>query len=129
MNTRTSTGLAAAVLFAGITAASAAEMQSPPPTDPGVQASQSPGDLLKLTTAQRKRAWHDLYVKSLNQASPAGFSAATGAVLPQSVQTAPITDRAAGDVPALRPYDFAMLQKKLVIVNPADRKIAEVIGK
>jgi hypothetical protein len=30
-------------------------------------------------------------------------------------------------VPALRPYDFAIVQGKLLIVNPSDRKIAEVI--
>ena len=35
--------------------------------------------------------------------------------------------KAASDVPALKPYNFAMLQKKLVIVNPSDHKIAEVI--
>lgn len=41
--------------------------------------------------------------------------------------TASVPRKAASDVPSLKPYDFAMLQKKLLIVNPADRKIAEVI--
>ena len=127
MNTRPSIALTAAVLLTGVAAASAGEPQSPAPNDPGVKLSLSPGDSLKLTAAQRKRAWHDLYVTSLNQKTPAGFSATAGAVLPDSVQTAPVTDRAAGDVPALRPYAFAMLQNKLVIVNPIDRTIAEVI--
>jgi hypothetical protein len=31
--------------------------------------------------------------------------------------------------PALEPYQFAMLQKKLVIANPNDRKIADVIAR
>lgn len=128
MKTRTSVALAAAMLLAGVAPASAGEPQSPAPNDPGVKLSLSPGDLLKLTTAQRKRAWHDLYVNALNQKTPAGFSATAGAVVPDSVQTAPVTDRAAGDIPALRPYNFAMLQKKLVIVNPTDRTIAEVIA-
>ena len=128
MKTRTSIALTAAVLLAGGAAASAGEPQPPAPNDPGVNLSLSPGDSLKLTAAQRKRAWHDLYVNSLNQKTPAGFNATAGAVVPDSVQTAPVTDRAASDVPALRPYNFAMLQKKLVIVNPVDRTIAEVIG-
>ena len=48
-------------------------------------------------------------------------------MVPNTVTTAPITSKAASDVPALKPYNFAMLQHKLVIVNPADKKIAEVI--
>ena len=63
----------------------------------------------------------------LEQEAPAGFSAVAGAVVPNSVTTAPITSKAASDVPALKPYHFAMLQHKLVIVNPANKKIAEVI--
>ena len=41
--------------------------------------------------------------------------------------TAPVTAKAASDVPALKPYKFAKEQKKLVIVNPSDQKIADVI--
>jgi hypothetical protein len=32
-------------------------------------------------------------------------------------------------VPSLKPYDFAMTPRKLLIVNPSDKKIAEVITK
>jgi hypothetical protein len=91
--------------------------------------SLSPTDSINLTKAQRKAAWRDLYVKSLNQKKPAGFNATVGAAVPDSVTLAPITDQAANDVPALRPYNFAMLQHKLLIVNPVDKKIAEVISR
>ena len=84
-------------------------------------------DTLMLSNAQQKTAWHDLYTKSLNQTAPSGFGAAVGAVVPKSVITAPMPAKAASDVPALKPYNFAMLQKKLVIVNPSDHKIAEAI--
>lgn len=84
-------------------------------------------DTLSLSSAQQKTAWKDLYTGSLNQKAPAGFNAVTGAVVPNTVTTAPVTSKAASDVPALRPYHFAMLAHKLVIVNPADKKIAEVI--
>lgn len=50
-----------------------------------------------------------------------------GAVLPHDVKVAPVTDKAASDVLALKSYDFAVPQHKLLIVNPGDRKIAEVI--
>ena len=38
-----------------------------------------------------------------------------------------VTKKAAGDVPVL--YDFAIVSGKLLIVNPSDKKVAEVIRK
>jgi hypothetical protein len=73
-------------------------------------------------------AWQDLYMDSLNQNTPPGFDAVVGATVPNTIVIAPITAQAGGDVPALKPYAFAMVQKKLVIVNPSDRKIAGVIA-
>ena len=117
MKKRTSLALAAAVLLSGITAASAATMSNP----------AKAGDTLSLSSAQRKTAWNDLYVSWLTQKTPSGFSAVIGAVVPNSVTTAPVPSKAAHAVPLLKPYDFAQLQKKLVIVNPSDKKIVEVI--
>jgi hypothetical protein len=108
---------ATAVLLFGVTAASAATMSK-----------LIASDSLNLTGPQQKTAWHDLYMRLLNQKGPSGFSAVVGAVVPSSVATAPVASKAASDVPALKPYDFAVVQKKLVIVNPSDKKIAEVIN-
>lgn len=122
MKTPTSITLAAAaMLLAGVSAASAAGIQS------SNAMSRPARDTLTLSNVQQKTAWQDLYTKALNQAAPSGFDATVGAVVPNSVTTAPMPAKAASDVPALQPYNFAMLQKKLVIVNPSDHKIAEVI--
>ncbi len=122
MKTRISVALAAAaVLLAGVSAASAAGIQSSNTMSPPAK------DTLTLSKAQQKTAWHDLYTKALNQTAPLGFDTSVGAAVPNSVTTAPVPAKAASDVPALKPYNFAMLQKKLVIVNPSDHKIAEVI--
>ena len=64
---------------------------------------------------------------SLNQKTPSGFNAVAGASMPPTVVTAPVTHKAVSDIPVLKPYTFAMIQKKLVIVNPTDHKIAAVI--
>ena len=117
MKKQTSIALAAAVLLSGVAAASAANMSNP----------AKAGDTLNLTSTQQKTAWNDLYVPSLNQKAPSGFHAIIGAVVPNSLTTAPVPSKAARAVPSLEPYDFAMVQKKLVIVNPADKKIVEVI--
>ena len=114
MKKQTSLALAAAVLLAGVTAASAAT-------------SPKASDTLNLSSTQQRTAWRDLTMPMLNQTTPSGFSPIVGAVVPNSVTTAPVPSKAASDVPSLKPYNFAMLQKKLVIVNPSDQKIAEVI--
>lgn len=117
-----SIALAAAALLACVAVAAAAGT----PSAGGKMAPQAQ-DTLSLTSSQQKTAWNDLYTGALNQKTPATFDAKVGAVLPSSVTAAAMTTKAAGDLPALKPYKFAMVQKKLVIVNPADRKIAEVI--
>jgi len=117
MKTQTSLALALAVLLSGITAASAATMPN----------AAKASDTLNLSSTQQTTAWRDLTMPMLNQNAPSGFNPTVGAVVPNSVTTAPVPSKAAGDIPALKPYSFAMLQKKLVIVNPSDKKIAEVI--
>lgn len=120
MKTPTSIALAAAVLLAGATAVSAAPLA-------GAKMAPQPSDTLSLSNAQQKTAWNDLYTGALNQKTPATFNAKVGAVLPPSVTTANMTAKASTDVPALKPYKFAMVQKKLLIVNPSDHKVADVI--
>jgi hypothetical protein len=85
-------------------------------------------DALKLSDAQRQTAWQDLYMDSLNQDTPQGFNAVVGATVPNTIVIVPVTAQAGGDVPVLKPFSFAMVQKKLVIVNPSSRKIANVIA-
>ena len=36
--------------------------------------------------------------------------------------------KASADVPTLKPYDFAMVAGKLLIVDPSDKKIVDVIS-
>ncbi len=117
MKKQASIALAAAVLLlSGAAAVSAATMSN-----------TAASDALSLTSTQQKTAWNDLYMPSLNQKTPSGFHAIIGEVVPNSVTTAPVPSKAAQAVPSLEPYDFAMVQNKLVIVNPSDKKIVEVI--
>jgi hypothetical protein len=95
---------------------------------PGAKMPTAEADTLKLSDAQRKMAWQDLYMDSLNQETPPGFNAVVGATVPNTIVIAPVTAQAGSDVPPLKPYSFAMVQKKLVIVNPGSRKIANVIA-
>ena len=136
MNKPSLAALSVAVLIAGISAASAGPAMSRDNANaPAAKTqsdktqsdkTQSANAALTLSDAQRKTALQDLYMDSLNQDTPPGFDAVVGAKVPNTV-IAPVTAQAGSDVPALKPYSFAMVQRKLVIVNPSDRKIASVI--
>jgi len=147
MNKPSLAALSVAVLIAGISAASAgpamsrdnanapaAKTQSDKTQSDKTQSDKTQSDktqsanaALTLSDAQRKTALQDLYMDSLNQDTPPGFDAVVGAKVPNTIVIAPVTAQAGSDVPALKPYSFAMVQRKLVIVNPSDRKIVSVI--
>lgn len=110
---QTAIAVAAAVLLSGATGALAQTMK--------------PGDTLALTSAQQKTAWTDLHSRTTGQKEPANFSAAAGAALPGSVMITAVSPKAAKDLPLLKPYAYVVLNGKVLIVNPSDRKIADVI--
>jgi len=130
--------LAAAISAVSVESASAADGANAPAAKvlndklqsektQSADASAQPAETLTLSDAQRQAAWRDLYMDSLNQTTPSGFNAVVGATVPNTIVIAPVTAQAGSDVPALKPYSFTMVQKKLVIVNPSNRKIADVI--
>jgi len=109
--------LVAMLLFSGITLA-AAESSAP---------TQSK-DQLTLTSAQNKMLLQTVNKQNpKEQTAPVGFSASIGASVPASISISRLPNEAVKEVPAAKSYDFAMVQKKLLIVNPKDRKVAEII--
>jgi hypothetical protein len=110
--------------MSGVSVASAASHMS---NRSGNSAAAS--DRLELSSAQQKSIWKDISRHAANQSAPSGFSAAVGTAIPAGVNTYPLPRQAARDVPAAKPYRYAMLQDKLLIVNPSDKKIADVVTK
>ena len=64
---------------------------------------------------------------SVEATLPTGYSATAGSVVPNTLKIQPIPEKTAKDVPSLKSYDFAVLQGKVLIVNPSDKKIVDVI--
>jgi hypothetical protein len=118
MTIRAIAAVAAASLLASVALASATTMN---------ETNSKSSDMLSLPTSQQRIAWRDLHMNLPDQKGPPGFTVKIGAVVPNSVSTAPVTAKAASDVPTLKPYRFAMLRSNLVIINPSDHRIAEVI--
>ena len=124
MKTRSAIAIAAAAaLLSGVSVASAAEAAS---SHSGVAINAS--DSLHLTAAQQKTAWNDLNKQASAQTAPSGFSATAGSKVPDTVTIKAIPTKTAHAVSQLRPYDFAMVSGKILIVNPKDRTVAEVLS-
>ncbi len=109
--------------------ATAAVVLSSVPASAALFSSSTPkaSDSLTLSTQQQKTAWNELRSAAPSNA-PASFQPSTSSALPSTVMVHAIPAKTASDVPALRPYDFAKVGGKLLIVNPHDMMIAEVIA-
>jgi hypothetical protein len=96
---------------------------------PAVSAATGPRgtDTVILSAAQRRAVWNDLSKQAANQ-NAAGFEAATGTFVPNTVKIEPIPSKVTADNPSLQPYDFAMIDHKLVIVDPTNKVIADVLS-
>jgi guanyl-specific ribonuclease Sa len=105
MKSQTTMTLAAAVLLAGATLAVVS---------------------LSLSSQQQQTAWTDLNGAKASNA-PSSFQPATSSAVPSTLTVHAIPAKTASAVPALRPYDYAKVDGKLLIVNPHDMMIAEVI--
>ena len=122
MKPQTSLALAAAALLAGavfaVVPASAALFSSSAP---------KASDSLTLSAQDQRTAWNDLNGAKTSSA-PASFQPATSSAIPSTLTVHAIPAKTASAVPALRPYDYAKVNGKLLIVNPHDMMIAEVIA-
>jgi Protein of unknown function (DUF1236) len=87
-------------------------------------------DTVILSAAQRRAVWNELSKQATNQ-NVAGFNAMTGTFVPNTVKMKiqPIPSKTTAKIPSLQPYDFAMVNHKLVIVDPTNNVIADVLTK
>jgi hypothetical protein len=84
-------------------------------------------DNLVLSRSQQRTAWKDLGKQASNQTAPSNFNASVGATIPDNVTIKAVPAKVAARVSSLKPYDFARLNDKLIIVNPNDKKVVDII--
>jgi Protein of unknown function (DUF1236) len=119
-----SAALAVALSLSGIAAASAATHMSSRSSS-----TARASDTLTLSGEQQASIWKDVNGHASSQTAPSGFNATVGEALPSQLDTRPLPRQARLDVPQVRPYRYAMTENKLLIVNPSDHKIADVVAK
>ena len=90
-------------------------------------AQDAASDTVTLSAAQQSAAWDDRSKQAINQ-NVAGFDATIGTFMPDIVETEPLPSDVADNNPSLKPYYFAMVDHKIVIVDPSNKVIADVLA-
>jgi hypothetical protein len=115
-----------AALFA--TAADARTHVMPRGTAAPGGAAAGPRDSLYLNPSQQQIVRSGLGNSMASQIPPDAFSLpGVGAAIPPGVNTQAIPGNVAARVPALRPYQYTLVYGKVLIVNPKDHHVVEVI--
>jgi hypothetical protein len=120
--------LATLLLIGSVGAAAAADhsaMSRPSLKPPSASMTK---DNLSLTTTQEKLAWNDLSKQAASQRAPSNFSATVGTTVPNDIMLRSIPRKVASQLPTLKPYRYARLPNELLIVNPRDKKVVDVIN-
>jgi hypothetical protein len=85
-------------------------------------------DKLSLTKEQKDAVWQDIAKQARKERAPPQFVAKVGAVVPDALMTYPVPMTTSSKVSTLLRYQYALLDNNsLLIVNPYDQKIADVI--
>jgi hypothetical protein len=110
-------GIAAVLLLSSVGVASAAGAGSP------FRAS----DDLVLTGAQEQLIWQRLDRQSRSTTAPSALAASFGTAVPASVALHALPPSVTGPIPMVKPYQYTVQGGTLLIVNPSDRSVVDVI--
>jgi hypothetical protein len=129
------TTVAGAASAADNQATSNAPMSKAPMTKSSMSKSSTPmqsmakmaKDHLSLTRRQQRTAWRDISKEATSQAAPQKFAASVGTTVPADISIQSVPAKVATRISKLKPYDYALLHGKLLIVNPTDKKVVDVI--
>lgn len=110
----------------GVASAASNHAMANPSVPSAVQSTAT--DSLTLTRSQERMAWRVISKQATSQTSPASFIVSVGAAVPNDISLKSVPRTLAAHVASLKPYDYALLQGKLLIVNPNDKKIVDVIN-
>jgi hypothetical protein len=111
---------------------SGAAVAQAPPKDAGV--GPTPTDsaavarTLELTPAQRLAIYQSVTQTGKNSAAPVGFRAAVGAHVPDAVELKPLSVTLAKLVPQARDLSIGMVEKQVILVDPATRVVIAVVS-
>jgi hypothetical protein len=125
--------LVCATLFTLILGTELAAAQTPPATvghaDETVMhgSPDVPPSKLALTSAQKTIIQENVRQESGKAASPINFVISVGAPVPPSLELYVLPDRALAAVPEAKIVKYTVVQNKIVLVDPTNMRVVDVI--
>ena len=90
--------------------------------------SEYPSQPIELSAEQQKLVWQRVSAQPMNAPPPiTSLPARPGQPVPNDVPLQPLPEQVTADVPALAGYSYAIVQDRLMIVNPASKTVSHVI--
>lgn len=123
-------GLAIAGLAAGFALLAAPAVAQAPPKDATVGMAPKTAAaerVLELTPAQRLAIYQSVTQTQKNNAAPIGFRPAVGAVVPSAIELKPVSDTLVKLVPQASDLSIGMIEKQVILVDPATRQVVAVV--
>ena len=96
-------------------------------TDARVATGARSNERMQLSGAQRDRILSFARSDCTTVLAQTDFDLAVGATIPQQIELCPFEDSFVSEVTVLRPYRFFLVQDQVVLVDPRDHTIVEVI--
>lgn len=116
MNLRFTTGAAVLMLVGGIALAGAQ-----------TGGTTSPDMALALTPQQRTAIYQTVMRDKLHTPPPANLPATVGAQIPPATELYALPDAVTADAPSAKFYQYTIAQNQVVIVDPTNLKVVDVI--
>jgi hypothetical protein len=125
-------GLALTLLIVGGSAAAQTTPPSlsPPAPTPAPGALSAPAPLttpIDLTPQQRSRLYQAVIQEKVRTPPPADAVLTVGAQLPGSVELYLLPDTIAAELPAAKQYKYTVWKDQVLLVDPTNLKVVEII--
>lgn len=94
-----------------------------------VAAQTVPESGIQLTNAQKTAIYEAVQNEGVRSASGEDLRLSVGAPVPPSVQLYKLPDEALASIPLMRAYQYAVFAEDVLIVDPGNRRVVDVIRK
>ncbi len=84
---------------------------------------------INLTETQKAAIYQTVQAEGVKSAAGDDLRLSVGAPVPPSVQLYKLPDAAMADVPVMRAYQYAVFAEDVLIVDPNNRRVVDVIRK
>lgn len=128
-------GTIALALLAGVSIAAAQNTPTRPggappaaaPQGQSAQDSMKPGASLQLSAQQKTAIFQAVTKDKVKSPPPAEFKPSLGASVPASIELYALPANIVADVPAAKQYKYTVAQNLVVIVDPTNMKVVDII--